>query len=89
MPKSSSYSGNIDGSDIIKKEARGINNEDLGEVQEVTQDYVLVEKGIINKEKFYIPRDFAVGYNGTIIIFNISIEDAKNKFLRDSPPVLS
>ena len=86
---SSSYSGNIDWNDIIKKEARGINNEDLGEVQEVTQDYVLVEKGIINKEKFYIPRDLAVGYNGIILIFNLSIEDAKNKFLRDSPPVLS
>lgn len=89
MSESSSYSGNIDWNDIIKKEARGINNEDLGEVQEVTQDYVLVEKGIINKEKFYIPRDLAVGYNGTILIFNLSIEDAKNKFLRDSPPVLS
>jgi uncharacterized protein (TIGR02271 family) len=89
MPESSSYSGNIDWNDIIKKEARGINNEDLGEVQEVTQDYVLVEKGIINKEKFYIPRDLAVGYNGIILIFNLSIEDAKNKFLRDSPPVLS
>jgi hypothetical protein len=35
----SSYSGNIDWNDIIKKEAKGINNEDLGELQEVTQDY--------------------------------------------------
>ena len=48
----SSYSGNIDWNDIIKKEVRGINNEELGEVQEVTQDYVLVEKGVINIEKF-------------------------------------
>jgi uncharacterized protein (TIGR02271 family) len=85
----SSYSGHIDWNDIIKKEARGINNEDLGEVQEVTQDYVLVEKGVINKEKFFIPRDLAVGYNGSIIIFNISAEDANNRFLRDSPPVFS
>jgi hypothetical protein len=70
MFEGSSYSGDIDWKDIIKKEARGINNEDLGEVQEVTQDYVLVEKGVINKEKFYIPCDLAVGYNGTILIFN-------------------
>ena len=89
MFEGSSYSGSIDWKDIIKKEARGINNEDLGEVQEVTQDYVLVEKGIINKEKFYIPRDLAVGYNGTILIFSISEEEAKNKYLRDSPPVFS
>lgn len=89
MFEGSSYSGNIDWKDIIKKEARGINNEDLGEVQEVTQDYVLVEKGVINKEKFYIPRDLAVGYNGTILIFNIAAEEAKSKYLRDSPPVFS
>lgn len=85
----SSYSGNIDWNDIIKKEAKGINNEDLGEVQEVTQDYVLVEKGVIKREKFYIPRDLAVGYNGTTLVFNISEEEAMNKFLRDSPPVFS
>jgi uncharacterized protein (TIGR02271 family) len=89
MLEGSSYSGNIDWNDILKKEARGINNEDLGEVQEVTQDYVLVEKGVINRERFYIPRDLAVGYNGTILIFNISAEEANKKFLRDSPPVLS
>lgn len=89
MFESSSYSGNIDWNDILKKEAKGINNEELGEVQEVTQDYVLVEKGVINKEKFYIPRDLAVGYNGKTLIFNISAEEANNKFLRDSPPVFS
>jgi hypothetical protein len=44
MLEGSSYSGNIDWDDVIKKEARGINDEDLGEVQEVTQDYVLVKK---------------------------------------------
>lgn len=85
----SSYSGDIDWNDVIKKEARGINNEDLGEVQEVTPDYVLVEKGVINKEKFYIPRDLAAGYNGSILIFNLTAEEAKNKFLSDSPPVLT
>jgi uncharacterized protein (TIGR02271 family) len=87
MFEGSSYSGNIDWNDIVKKEARGINNEDLGEVQEVTKDYVLVEKGVINKERFYIPRDMAIGYNGTILIFNISAKDAKNKCLKDSLPI--
>ena len=40
----------IDWNDIIKKEARGKNDEDLGEVQEVRDTYVLVQKGLINKE---------------------------------------
>jgi hypothetical protein len=52
-------SSSIDWSDVVKKEARGSNDEDLGEVQEVGQNYVLVQKGMISKEKFYIPKDLA------------------------------
>ena len=82
----SSSSSTIDWSDVIKKEARGSNDEDLGEVQEVGQDYVLVQRGMINKDKFYIPKDMVEGYDGEVLRFNISEEDAKSKFLRDSPP---
>ena len=48
----SSRTSNIDWNDVIKKEARGSGDEDLGEVQETGQDYVLVQRGMINKEKF-------------------------------------
>jgi uncharacterized protein (TIGR02271 family) len=82
----SSTSSSIDWNDVTKKEARGSNDEDLGEVQEVGQNYVLVQRGILNKEKFYIPRDLAESYDGTLLRFRISEEYAKNRFLRDSPP---
>ena len=38
-------SSNIDWSDTIKKEAEGINGEDFGEVQEVSNGSVLVPEG--------------------------------------------
>jgi uncharacterized protein (TIGR02271 family) len=79
-------SSTIDWSDVIKKEARGSNNEDLGEVQEVRDNYVLVQRGMINKEKFYIPLDMAQSYDGDVLRFSISEEDAKSRFLRDYPP---
>jgi uncharacterized protein (TIGR02271 family) len=82
----SSTSNNIDWSDVTKREARGSNDEDLGEVQEVGQNYVLVQRGMLNKKKFYIPRDLAESYDGTVLRFKISEEDAENRFLRDSPP---
>jgi uncharacterized protein (TIGR02271 family) len=81
-----SSSSSIDWSDVIKKEARGNGNEDLGEVQEVGENYVLVQKGMINKDKFYLPKDMAESYDGDVLRFSISEEDAKSKFLRDSPP---
>ena len=47
----------INWNDIIKKETRDNNYEDLGEVQEVKDNYVIVQRGIIKKEIFYIPKD--------------------------------
>jgi hypothetical protein len=86
MTSSSTTAKDIDWDDVIKKEARGNGDEDLGEVQETGQDYVLVQKGMINKEKFYIPKDHVESYDGTVLRFRISEDDAKNRFLRDSLP---
>ena len=66
---------NIDWRDVIKKEARGINDEDFGEVQDIQGNYVLVQKGIIDKEKFYIPKDQAESYDGDVLRFRISKAD--------------
>ena len=82
----SSRTSNIDWNDVIKKEARGSGDEDLGEVQETGQNYVLVQRGIINKEKFYIPKAMVESYDGDVLRFSISEDDAKSRFLRDSPP---
>ncbi len=79
-------SSSIDWNNTIKKEARGVNNEDLGEVQEVADDYVLVQRGLINKEKFYIPQSEAESYDGSVVIFRISEEEIINKYKSDLPP---
>ena len=80
---------NINWNDVIKKEARGKNDEDLGEVQEVGDTYILVQKGLINKEKFYIPQNEVESYDGNILRFRLPEEDIKSKYLQDSPPLLS
>ena len=66
---------NIDWGDVIKKEARGINDEDFGEVQDIQGNYVLVQKGIIDKEKFYIPKDQAESYDGDVLKFKFSEQE--------------
>lgn len=76
----------IDWSDVIKKEARGSDDFDLGEVQEVEKDYVLTQKGIVNKEKFYVPKYLVEGYDGSTLYFNFSESQARGEFLREAPP---
>jgi uncharacterized protein (TIGR02271 family) len=79
-------SNDIEWNDVIKKEARGINDEDFGEVQEIQGNYVLVQKGMINKEKYYIPKDQAESYDGDVIKFRFSEQDL-SRFQREPPNI--
>jgi hypothetical protein len=65
-------SSTINWNDIIKKEARGSNDEDFGEVQDVSNGFDFVQKGIINKEKFFIPLEKVESYDGDIVKFRVS-----------------
>jgi uncharacterized protein (TIGR02271 family) len=72
--------------DVIKKEARGaVDDSDFGEVQELGQNYVQTQKGMINKEKFYIPKSSVQGFDGSTLWFNAS-QDQLQGWKRDSPP---
>jgi hypothetical protein len=75
----------IDWNDTIKKEARGSNDEDLGEVQDLVNGYVEVQRGLINKEKFYIPQNKVESYDDSILRFHIS-ESELNKYAVYSSP---
>ncbi|HEY9387837.1 MAG TPA: YsnF/AvaK domain-containing protein [Nitrososphaeraceae archaeon] len=79
-------SSSINWDEVIKKEARGKNDEDLGEVQEIGETYVLTQKGMLSKEKFYIPKYLVEGYDGDKLYFRVSEEEARNTFVRGSAP---
>ena len=64
-----------DSEDIIKKEARGIDEIDLGEVQEVGPEYILTEKGTIDRDKFYIPKNLVDRFDGHTLWFKLREED--------------
>jgi stress response protein YsnF len=84
--ETSTFGPVTDWNEVIKKEARGLNDADLGEVQEVNENYVVTQKGTISKEKFCIPKSIPHGYNGRILLFNITEEEAKEKFIVDTSP---
>jgi hypothetical protein len=46
----------IDWDYVIKKEARGINDADFGEVQLVMEKAILTEKGFADKDRFHLPK---------------------------------
>ena len=65
--------------DIIKKEARGLGEDaDFGEVQEVGVEYIVTQKGILDKDKYYIPKNLVDRYEDGIVYFSITNEETKH-----------
>jgi hypothetical protein len=72
----------IDWDKIIKKEARGLDDYDLGEVQEVNKEFVVTKKGRVDKDKFYLPRDKVSRFDGDKVWFTVT-RDVANIYKHD------
>ena len=52
---------------IVKKQARGSYGDHLGEIKEISQDYVIIQKSTIDKDKFYF------GYTKSCFLLSSSL----------------
>jgi hypothetical protein len=64
--------------DILKKEAQGKNDYDLGEVHDVEPEIVVTKRGLVDKDKFYLPKSLVESFDGDKVWFSITKEDAQN-----------
>ena len=68
---------NINWAEVIKKEALGIGDYNLGEILAVEADHVITKKGTVDKDKFSLPKYLAERYDGHKLWFKISQEDGQ------------
>jgi uncharacterized protein (TIGR02271 family) len=68
--------------ETIKKEARGIDDADFGEIQSVDPEFIITQKGIIDKEIFSFPIDLAQDYDGNRVLFKVTEEEARNSYMQ-------
>lgn len=76
------YGGVLKPENLIKKEAKGIDNTDLGEVKEITSNYIIIEKSNEDKDKFIIPKNFVERFhedNVSLQITEKEVEDYKEE----------
>ena len=74
----------IDWNDIIGKEARGLGDEDLGEVQEIHGDVVVTKSGIIGKKAYNIPKSLIIKFDGHKLWFSVTKDEAKETYEVDA-----
>src|SRR5919112_736177 len=64
----------------IKKEARGTADDDLGEIQGITETNVVTKVGRVDKETFSIPKSLAEKFDGHKVMFSITKEEAESQY---------
>ena len=71
-------SSNINWEEVIDKKARGTDDRDLGEVVEVQDNVVVTQKGIIDKDKFYLTKRLVDRFDGLYLWFNLTEAEVRN-----------
>ncbi len=73
-------SNNIDWDSMIKKEARGLNDDNLGKVQQILPNDIITTVGMVDRESYCIPKSFVDRFDGYKLWFKISKDEAKRQY---------
>src|SRR5712692_8407633 len=68
------------------KNVRTNDGKDLGEIKEVSENYLHVEKGTVRKEKFWIPKYVADAFDGKTLWLLIDEEESRGKYQNGTQP---
>lgn len=68
--------------DLLKKQASGIDDCEFGEVQQIQEEVIITEKGIINKKRYCLPKDLIAGFDGHTLYFRI-MKVESNRYRHD------
>jgi hypothetical protein len=72
--------------EIIHKHVRTADNIDIGDVDKVGNEFIVVREGFANVHLYYIPKKYIIKYDGSSLWLNLSSTLASSKFERKNEP---
>ena len=76
----------INWNELLKQDAISIDGVNLGQVQGLFEPFVVIKKGNLSKERYYIPKSVIEKNDQNALYFRLTEEEIKYNCLRDSPP---
>jgi hypothetical protein len=72
--------------DIINESVHTSDDQDIGDVEAVSRDFVVVKRGFTNVHRYYIPISRVQGWDGNVLWLSIPEEAVKANYERDTTP---
>jgi hypothetical protein len=71
---------------VIHKHVRTSDNVDIGDVDRVGNEFVVVREGVVKTHMYYIPKQYITRYDGSSLCLGVPRGLVSGKFERDTEP---
>jgi hypothetical protein len=65
---------------VIGKDVKSIDEKDIGKIKDISQDHIQIEKGLVDKERYSVPKSFAERYEDDLVFLSLTEDEIKDKF---------
>jgi hypothetical protein len=72
--------------DVIHKHVRTVDNIDIGDVDKVGNEFIVVREGVANVHMYYIPKQYITNYDGSSLWIDVTSGLVSPKFEREDEP---
>jgi hypothetical protein len=72
--------------EVIHKHVRASDNEDIGDVERVGNEFIVVRQGVTKVHLYYIPKSYISRYDGSSLYISVPSRLISAKFERDTEP---
>jgi hypothetical protein len=70
----------------IDKKVKSSDNQDIGKVQSITNEYIQTKEGMLSKNYYFISKYYFQGYDGDSLWVSLSKDEIKAKFDKEKEP---
>jgi len=71
------------------KKVKSIDGENLGKIEKISQNHVMIEEGILKKKRFWLPKFVVDVYDGKDLWLDIKKEEVTQRYFYDEEPASS
>jgi hypothetical protein len=77
---------NIEWAEVIHKHVRAADNEDIGDVERVGNEFIVVRQGVAKVHLYYIPKVCISNYDGSSLYLNVPSDFVRSRLERETEP---
>jgi hypothetical protein len=69
--------------DLINKSVHTSDDQDIGDIEAVSRNFIVIKKGLVNVHRYYIPLHRVEGWDGKVVWLKIAEDAVKANYERE------